>query len=233
MSSPHAAAGLPVDRHGLPKEKVTLATLAEFTVDARDTAGRAGTARGNDAGHRRPPADHRVRPAGSPSRSGPTCSCGSPTGCTAGSAPASASSCRATATRRRGPHRPRPARSRRGRRAAGLDPAGQRHARRGRRARAQLRQRGVTLTSFEADRTTSSCSAPTSARRAPSSRRRTALPPRPLAFLRAAEGRLAQLTEDPALAARLAQKQHTRMQAFAALPRARDWTRSLYERWAS
>jgi glycosyltransferase involved in cell wall biosynthesis len=92
---------------------------------------------------------------------------------------------------------------------------------------------GVTLTSFEADAHNVLVLSSDVGSQASVVAEELLCPRAPLAFLRAAEGRLAQLTEDPALAARLAQKQHTRMQAFAALPRARDWTRSLYERWAS
>ncbi|TFV76118.1 glycosyltransferase [Blastococcus sp. CT_GayMR19] len=92
---------------------------------------------------------------------------------------------------------------------------------------------GVTLTSFEADAHNVLVLSSDVGSQASVVAEELLCPRPPLAFLRAAEERLARLAEDPALAARLASKQHTRMQAFAALPRARDWTRSLYERWAS
>jgi glycosyltransferase involved in cell wall biosynthesis len=92
---------------------------------------------------------------------------------------------------------------------------------------------GVTLTSFEADAHNVLVLSSDVGSQASVVAEELLCPRAPLAFLRAAEERLSRLTEDPALAARLAEKQHTRMQAFAALPRARDWTRSLYERWAS
>jgi hypothetical protein len=59
------------------------------------------------------------------------------------------------------------------------------------------------------------------------------VPRAPIAFLREAERVVIELCDDPERAAALLPLQRARVDAFAALPRARDWTRALYERWAS
>ncbi|SEO70786.1 glycosyltransferase [Trujillonella endophytica] len=92
---------------------------------------------------------------------------------------------------------------------------------------------GVTLTSFEADAhgvLVLSADVGSQASVVPEA---MLVPRAPLAFLAAAERAVVQLCDDPGLAARLLLQQRSRVDAFAALPRARDWTRALYERWAS
>lgn len=92
---------------------------------------------------------------------------------------------------------------------------------------------GVTLTSFEADAhgvLVVSSDVGSQASVVPTE---LLLPRAPLPFLRAAEDTVISLCEDPDRAARLLLEQRAKVDAFAALPRARDWTRSLYERWAS
>ncbi len=44
---------------------------------------------------------------------------------------------------------------------------------------------------------------------------------------------VAELAQDRARLSSLRSAQHAKVAAFAALPRARDWTRDLYERWNS
>jgi glycosyltransferase involved in cell wall biosynthesis len=92
---------------------------------------------------------------------------------------------------------------------------------------------GVTLTSFEADAhdvLVLSADVGSQASVVPPD---LLVPRATLAFLSAADTTLTALADDPQLAARLLTQQRNRVDAFAALPRARDWTRSLYERWAS
>jgi hypothetical protein len=92
---------------------------------------------------------------------------------------------------------------------------------------------GVTLTSFEADAAgvlVLSADVGSQASVVPEA---MLVPRPPLAFLREAERVVVGLSDDPGLAARLLPQQHAQVEAFAALPRARDWTRALYERWAS
>jgi glycosyltransferase involved in cell wall biosynthesis len=92
---------------------------------------------------------------------------------------------------------------------------------------------GVTLTSFEADaHDTLVLSSDVGSQRSVIPEE-LLCPRAPMAFLRAAEEKLVQLADDPKSAVPLAQAQRERAEAFAALPRARDWTRSLYERWVS
>jgi hypothetical protein len=91
---------------------------------------------------------------------------------------------------------------------------------------------GVTLTSFEADAHDVLILSSNVGSQASVVPAELLLPRHPLAFLREAEQKLLDLADEPDLAARLLSAQRTQVDAFAALPRAREWTRSLYERWA-
>lgn len=92
---------------------------------------------------------------------------------------------------------------------------------------------GVTLTSFEADAhgvLVVSADVGSQASVVPEP---LLVPRAPMDFLRQAERVVVELCDDPERAAALLPLQRARVDAFAALPRARDWTRALYERWAS
>jgi glycosyltransferase involved in cell wall biosynthesis len=92
---------------------------------------------------------------------------------------------------------------------------------------------GVTLTSFEADAHDVLVVSSDVGSQASVVTPELLLPRATVPFLRAAERTLVSLCEDEGRIARLLTEQRARVDAFAALPRARDWTRSLYERWAS
>ncbi len=92
---------------------------------------------------------------------------------------------------------------------------------------------GVTLTSFEADAHGVLVVSSDVGSQASVVLPELLLPRAPLPFLRAAEDVLVSLCEDAERAAHLLVEQRGKVDAFADLPRARDWTRSLYERWAS
>ncbi|MGY1662193.1 glycosyltransferase [Geodermatophilus sp. SYSU D00705] len=92
---------------------------------------------------------------------------------------------------------------------------------------------GVTLTSFEADAHDVLVVSSNVGSQASVVSPELLLPRATLPFLRAAERTLISLCEDDELTRRLLREQRAQVDAFAALPRARDWTRSLYERWAS
>lgn len=92
---------------------------------------------------------------------------------------------------------------------------------------------GVTLTSFEADAHGTLVVSSDVGSQASVVVPDLLLPRAPLAFLQKAERTVATLLDDPARTAELLDQQHQRVSAFAALPDARDWTRELYERWAS
>lgn len=92
---------------------------------------------------------------------------------------------------------------------------------------------GVTLTSFEADAHDVLILSSNVGSQASVVPAELLLPRHPLAFLHEAERKLLALADDPDLAARLLSAQRTQVDAFAALPRAREWTRSLYERWVA
>lgn len=92
---------------------------------------------------------------------------------------------------------------------------------------------GVTLSSFEADAHGVLVLSADVGSQASVVPEEMLVPRAPLAFLGEAERKIVELCDDPELAARLLLRQRSRVEAFAALPRARDWTRDLYERWAS
>ncbi|MGY1721897.1 glycosyltransferase [Blastococcus sp. SYSU DS0533] len=92
---------------------------------------------------------------------------------------------------------------------------------------------GVTLTSFEADAHGALVVSADVGSQASVVASELLLPRAPLAFLKEAEATITSLLEDPDRAAALLSRQRQQVAAFAALPRARDWTRELYERWAS
>ncbi|MGY1746358.1 glycosyltransferase [Blastococcus sp. SYSU D00695] len=92
---------------------------------------------------------------------------------------------------------------------------------------------GITLTSFEADAHRVLVVSADVGSQASVVPQDLLLPRPPLAFLREAERVVTRLCEDPALHARQLRLQRAQIDAFAALPRARDWTAALYERWAS
>ncbi|MGY2067532.1 glycosyltransferase [Blastococcus sp. SYSU DS0619] len=92
---------------------------------------------------------------------------------------------------------------------------------------------GVTLTSFEADAHGTLVLSSDVGSQASVVLPELLLPRAPLAFLREAERTVAGLLDDTAQTGALLQRQHERVSAFAALPDARAWTRELYERWAS
>lgn len=92
---------------------------------------------------------------------------------------------------------------------------------------------GVTLTSFEADAHGTLVVSSDVGSQASVVVPELLMPRAPLPFLQAAEKTITSLLDDPDRTASLLARQHERVAAFAALPRARDWTRDLYERWAS
>ncbi|RBY91761.1 glycosyl transferase [Blastococcus sp. TBT05-19] len=92
---------------------------------------------------------------------------------------------------------------------------------------------GVTLTSFEADAHGTLVLSSDVGSQASVVVPDLLLPRAPLAFLQKGEALVAALLDDPERTAELLDRQHERVSAFAALPDARDWTRALYERWAS
>ncbi|MGK5113052.1 MULTISPECIES: glycosyltransferase [unclassified Geodermatophilus] len=92
---------------------------------------------------------------------------------------------------------------------------------------------GVTLTSFEADAHDVLVVSSDVGSQASVVHPELLLPRATVPFLRAAERTLVSICEDDAFTTRLLAEQRARVDAFAALPRARDWTRELYERWAS
>jgi hypothetical protein len=92
---------------------------------------------------------------------------------------------------------------------------------------------GVTLTSFEADAHGVLVISSNVGSQASVIPEELLCPRPPLAFLRQADRMLTRFEADPDLVERLLVLQRARVDAFARLPRARDWTRSLYERWAS
>ena len=92
---------------------------------------------------------------------------------------------------------------------------------------------GVTLTSFEADAHAALVVSSDVGSQASVVVPELLMPRAPLAFLQKAERTIATLLDDPDTTAELLDRQHERVSAFAGLPDARDWTRNLYERWAS
>lgn len=92
---------------------------------------------------------------------------------------------------------------------------------------------GVTLTSFEAQAAGVLVVSADVGSQASVVAEDLLLPRAPLDFLRAGRAVIGRLLDDPARRAELARQQQDKMTHFAALPRAREWTRRLYEGWAS
>ncbi|GHE10626.1 glycosyltransferase [Klenkia taihuensis] len=92
---------------------------------------------------------------------------------------------------------------------------------------------GVTLTSFEADAHGVLVVSADVGSQASVVVDDLLVPRHPGPLLARTADLVAGLVEDPARLASLRSAQHAKVAAFAALPRARDWTRDLYERWNS
>jgi glycosyltransferase involved in cell wall biosynthesis len=92
---------------------------------------------------------------------------------------------------------------------------------------------GVTLTSFEAQAAGVLVVSADVGSQASVVADELLLPRAPMDFLKAGRTVIGRLLDDPARRAELARQQQHKMTDFAALPRARDWTRKLYEGWAS
>jgi len=92
---------------------------------------------------------------------------------------------------------------------------------------------GVTLTSFEAHAAGVLVVSADVGSQASVVAEDLLLPRPPLEFLAAAAVAVQQIATDPTRRAEWFRQQDGKMQDFAALPRARDWTQKLYEEWAS
>jgi len=92
---------------------------------------------------------------------------------------------------------------------------------------------GVTLTSFEADAAGVLVVSADVGSQASVIADDLLVPRAPLQFLKTATGLIRRMVEDPAQRNTWARQQNQKMSDFAALPKAREWTRRLYEGWAS